>query len=410
MTDTSAFLARISESPRESAPKLVYADWMEGDAPRDEPCQECIDGDVGCSLCEGAGYLYIPSNSLKRQKCPDCNEGILPDKCSHCDGSGRVPTHNARRAALLRILAEPDEDRWRLAYAAVLEREGTRERCKTCKGSKSNRADRCRHCDGDGLATGPPECRPCKHCKGKGAINTDCPTCQGLGETLDALAAQAKFVRVQCELARLNGACHRSPDGGTRYACYDAPERHDSDCPAQQLRLREQQLLIDDWDGPGGYNWRCWAPGLDNFALKLPGANQVTPYIKFHRGLIRTVHCPGESLDRVVQALCWPAWEECGRCGGRGRYLHQPPTLRGTTRVIDSQCPHCSGSGRILRDVRLTDMPVREIVLTSIPEEWQLMVPAEEESDYFWYRIKADYPHRSFAVVLPSGDTIPAAI
>ena len=28
----------------------------------------------------------------------------------------------------------------------------------------------CNVCDGDGLLTGPPECRPCKRCRGQGRI------------------------------------------------------------------------------------------------------------------------------------------------------------------------------------------------------------------------------------------------
>lgn len=29
---------------------------------------------------------------------------------------------------------------------------------------------RCRTCDGDGLSSGPPECRPCRACKGSGRV------------------------------------------------------------------------------------------------------------------------------------------------------------------------------------------------------------------------------------------------
>lgn len=39
--------------------------------------------------------------------------------------------------------------------------------------AKSTEQQRCHACDGDGLQTGPPECRPCKRCGGSGIITPD---------------------------------------------------------------------------------------------------------------------------------------------------------------------------------------------------------------------------------------------
>lgn len=57
---------------------------------RDRQCRECVDGDVGCPHCEGAGVYYDPPYSLKRFKCPHCDDGLLAEKCKRCDGTGIV--------------------------------------------------------------------------------------------------------------------------------------------------------------------------------------------------------------------------------------------------------------------------------------------------------------------------------
>lgn len=69
----------------------ILADALEDAGCADSVCEHCVDGDVGCSKCGGAGIYYNPPYSLNRLKCPYCNDGLLPDKCCKCDGTGRVP-------------------------------------------------------------------------------------------------------------------------------------------------------------------------------------------------------------------------------------------------------------------------------------------------------------------------------
>ena len=72
-------------------------------------CDECVDGDVGCPSCEGAGYYYDPPYSLRRFKCPKCDEGLLPDKCKKCNGTGRIKDGTLDPVTLL-VLADALEE------------------------------------------------------------------------------------------------------------------------------------------------------------------------------------------------------------------------------------------------------------------------------------------------------------
>jgi hypothetical protein len=72
-------------------------------------CDECVDGDVGCPHCEGAGVYYDPPYSLNRLKCPDCDDGLLPGKCRKCDGAGHLASGHLDPACM-GVLADALEE------------------------------------------------------------------------------------------------------------------------------------------------------------------------------------------------------------------------------------------------------------------------------------------------------------
>lgn len=75
-----------------------------------------------------------------------------------------------------RIIAEPAEDRWRLDYAAELERTAGTVECERCVGHD-----------------------PMTYFRGRG-----CPTCHGTGRVSDGRAEWAAFIRVQCRVVASN--------------------------------------------------------------------------------------------------------------------------------------------------------------------------------------------------------------
>lgn len=81
---------RIDDGTLDPARLAVLSDALEEAGCCGEECHNCVDGDIGCAKCEGAGYFYAPAYSLNRIKCTACNEGLLPEKCTVCDGSGRM--------------------------------------------------------------------------------------------------------------------------------------------------------------------------------------------------------------------------------------------------------------------------------------------------------------------------------
>lgn len=90
-------------------------------------CEECVDGDVGCHHCEGAGIYYDPPYSLNRKKCPHCIDGLLGDKCHTCKGTGRIEDGQLD-PAILNVLADA------LIDAGMPEM--VEEVCPKCEGNK----------------------------------------------------------------------------------------------------------------------------------------------------------------------------------------------------------------------------------------------------------------------------------
>lgn len=104
-------------------------------------CDECCEGDVGCPDCDGAGYYYDPPYSLRRFKCkrPDCNEGMLVDKCGRCGGSGRVEDGSLDPTRLA-ILADALEEAGCDSEELLRHLRGW-EKCQSCRDAKFDVGD-----------------------------------------------------------------------------------------------------------------------------------------------------------------------------------------------------------------------------------------------------------------------------
>lgn len=95
-------------------------------------------------------------------------------------------------AIMQRIIAEPNEDRWRLDYAAELERTAREVECELCKGkgyySVRERGE-----------------------YGPNHYQSDCLACKGARRVSDGRAEWAEFIRVQCEIANDFDTYERAP-------------------------------------------------------------------------------------------------------------------------------------------------------------------------------------------------------
>lgn len=121
--DLTALTRAVCEFPGDDTPRLVLADKLDD-----------IAGTVPCPMCKGSRtHPGTPSRKLKTIQCMTCS------------GTGTVSDGFAERAEFIRVQCE-------------LARTPTRE----------SDYPLCSACDGDGLATGPPESRPCRKCDSTG--------------------------------------------------------------------------------------------------------------------------------------------------------------------------------------------------------------------------------------------------
>lgn len=81
MLDAAPFLEMIRDHPYDDGPRVVYADWLEWDAPQHDI--------LPCPFCSGEG----------------CAQHGHGDATKRCDGDGtiRKPTYNVERAELIRV-------------------------------------------------------------------------------------------------------------------------------------------------------------------------------------------------------------------------------------------------------------------------------------------------------------------
>lgn len=104
MTDEQAFLAKIIAAPDDDVPRLVYADWLDGQA-----------SSSPCAACGGSGH---PRPTVADM--PPVRERVTADgrierdqewpafdyripRCKACSGTGSIPDQLAARAEFIRV-------------------------------------------------------------------------------------------------------------------------------------------------------------------------------------------------------------------------------------------------------------------------------------------------------------------
>lgn len=193
-------------------------------------------------------------------------------RCAGCRGAVRLGTW-ADEVRRLRGIIGQGGTAARLVYADWLQEQS--EVCGACRGKSAP----CGACGGDGLSTGPPECRRCRRCDGTGRL--PCPACSGTGRVDHA--ARCEFIRVQCELARMEAWA------ATQFLVLPEtpPGAH-----IEALRRRERELLEAH-----GYAWLARElPGNWIIDAQHPPSHVANRAVSFARGFI----------DRVV--LSWADW------------------------------------------------------------------------------------------------------
>jgi uncharacterized protein (TIGR02996 family) len=190
------------------------------------------------------------------------------------------------------IIAQPDRDLPRLIYADWLE-ENPKSSCVVCLGSGKEPWS-CKVCEAE-----PDPDGEVRHGKGCYVLDSDgggyewierdpCSRCHGTGEVGNGHAERAEFIRVQCELARLNDdsvMCHH-PDAkpGDWY--------NDSDClkcgRAAAIRRREREL----WAAHG----KTW------FGTEFTAAGWVT-LEDVRRGFMESVEMPWSDFRTHAHAI-----------------------------------------------------------------------------------------------------------
>jgi hypothetical protein len=216
-------------------------------------------------------------------------------------------TGDALGAALMRVLAEPGNDYWRLQYAAAIEREAGEVACNACHGTGQLDADH---------RPGTLECRACEP--------------WGSGFRSDGKRERAEFIRCQVELAAERDPDRRSPASASNDRRQDALEKRE-----RELWTTLEKPLTESLPGRSH-----GVSAVGRIArLNVEVASGATVY-HFSRGFVHTVRC---------DLATW-CGGECQNCDGEGviaRIVETPPaellsqgcrTLRGTF-----DCPVCLG-------------------------------------------------------------------
>ncbi len=159
---------------------------------------------------------------------------------------------------------------------------------------------------------------------------------------------RAEFVRVQCEIARLNPGPTEHRKAANMLARYrkGAPVPLKAKTPAVLL-LRESLLLSDS------------RSGLDWLAADFPRACTY----RWFRGFISALTLSAANWLAVADALTWRegATMECGKCHGTGD--------RGIWGGVWPPCLTCAGTGRIPRPCPPTIQPIVSVNLTTAMDD-----------------------------------------
>ena len=249
-----------------------------------------------------------------------------------------TPLKSTDEQALLRaICADPADDLPRLVYADWLEERATvAGEPPTGRCPNGNRLTSAHMLSDDG---------------------SRCLAC-GLGRVSNGFAERAEFIRVQCELVRMEESgelCEIDPREG--HTCCQDP------CPVcasveKYLGLsgRERELLESHW-----HPW-CGVPATYCGNYHDTGAFGVT----FRRGFVEVISCTAAAWLAHGDSLYWhPAQTEpCPKRYGEG--WHRSPPYVSQTWV----CQTCSGTGRVPRPCPPTAQPVEVVRLRDTPPEF----------------------------------------
>lgn len=184
---------------------------------------------------------------------------------------------------------------------------------------------------------------------------------------------RAEFIRLQIELARLEGLLFADCDACALWPDTDGHE-HEDDCPHSQKhprRQRERVLL----SGPAG-----------RFDID---TTRIWP-IQVSRGFISHITLSWADFQQHAPALIWWGPKACD-CGGLEK-MHRPSECRkclgtgelpGSTDACPKKncavgqlrrqfgydlCSGCSGSGRVPRPMPASAQPITTVTLTTWPE------------------------------------------
>ncbi len=247
------------------------------------------------------------------------------------------------------ILADPDDDTPRLAYADFLDENAVSVECPRCHGAGW-------------------------YDREQGDSEMSCRTCYGTGSVSDGQGERAEFIRLQIELALIGGCPTGSNEPFSSIFCRIG----DVGCRRCTIRRRERELLqahYRDWWPQGfepnrGYSFKVEPPRVTLITGDGHWCNAVT-----RRGFVEILTCTAADwLDNADKLSWWPG-EKCRECedGQSLRHLSRNSNGWFSVRAI---CPTCHGTGE--RPCQPTAQPVREVRLTTFPQ-WALWFEPHED-------------------------------
>jgi uncharacterized protein (TIGR02996 family) len=173
--------------------------------------------------------------------------------------------------------------------------------------------------------------------------------------------ARAEFIRVQCELARLE----ETWAGDTR------KKRH---ARRTELRRREQELWrakihtpLVQIENPNYCAWLCCGTCKEDH----PNVWLQT----WRRGFCEEIRYDAANFLAMADHLIWHPSQvaDCPKCCGHKKELHRVSAgvnIAGDKiwQEYETRCENCGGTGRVHRPCPPTAQPIRKVVLTTAPE------------------------------------------
>ncbi len=217
---------------------------------------------------------------------------------------------------------------------------------------------------------------------------------------------RAEFCRVQCELAKGEDESirHNRPIGlhpamQCDWPCLKCQDRN----RVSRLRRRERELFHDIalpelssglFDG-----LRLTGRELDECELPVKGL--------VSRGLISSIACTAEDWLRVAPLLHWhpSQTEECVEClGNRLVSLRHEGPLPGGQMSVNVDCQACHATGRAPRPCPPTAQPIERATLTGVTTEFVLehrLQPERPGERIFWLSPEWEGVEFTLWIVMP---------